>query len=209
MSQSRNIGCFRIILTLVLLSSLISLSNVNPVSADPGKLTWTTVDTPSPLSNVIVSPSEVNVISIGFDDHTFYAVDIPGGKLYKSSDGGVTWPNELSAQLITGGAFMPVWNLAVAPDDVNFIVAVTDNISGPTPGGPKQVFISQDGGATWQNTNFVAAASEYISCVDVSVTYGGTNRDVAIGTRDGAGNGRVWVLKAGIMSPAWVDQLLP
>ena len=216
MSQSKKMAGFSKILTSVLLASLISLATVKPVSADPGKLTWTTVATPSPLSNVIVSPSEVNVISIGFDDRTFYALDIRDlnssdnrSRVYKSIDGGVTWPNELSPQLIAAGAFMPVWNMAVAPDDVNFVVAVTDNQSVPTPGGPRQIYISTNGGAIWQNTNFTAAPGEWISSVDISVTYGGTNRDIAIGTRDGAGTGSVWVLKAGMMSPAWVNQLLP
>jgi len=217
MSQSRNMSVFRVILSLVLLCSLISLANVKPVSANPGKMTWATVDTPSPLSNVVVSPSEINVMAIGSDDHTFYALDIPDlnssdnySRVYKSGDGGITWPNELSPQLITAGAFTPVWNIAIAPDDVNFVVAVTDNRTAwLPPGGPSRVFISTNGGATWQNTNFAAAPGEWISCVDISVTYGGTDRDVAIGTRDGAGTGGVWVLKAGIMSPSWSNQNLP
>jgi hypothetical protein len=216
MSQSGNIGRFRIILALIMLSSLISLANVKPVSADPDKMAWSAIDTPSPLSNIIVSPSEINVMAIGFDDLTFYAVDIPDlntsgshGRLYKSGDGGVTWQNDLSAQLIAAGAFMPIWNIAVAPDNVNFIVAVTDSRAAPVPGGPKQVFISTDGGASWQNANFTAAAGEWISCVDVSVVYGGTNRDIAIGTRTGPlVAGRVYVMKATSFS-AWADQGLP
>jgi len=223
MSQSRNISRFRIILTFIMISSLISVVNVKPASADLGKMIWTTIDTPSPLNNVIVSPSEINFIAIGSDDRTFYAVDIPDlngsppgppplspiGRLYKSGDGGITWQNELSAQLIAAGALTPVWNIAVAPDDVNFVVAVTDSIGGLVPGGPTQIFISTNGGAIWQNTNFAAAAGEWISCVDVSITYGGTNRDIAIGTRTGfPGAGRVYVMRATGFS-AWVDQALP
>jgi hypothetical protein len=197
---------FRVILSLVLLFSLISLAKVKPVSADPGKMIWTAIDTPSPLSNVIVSPSELNVISIGSDDHTFYAVDSSRGRLYKSSDGGITWQTELSAQLMTAGAFMPVWNIAVAPDDVNFVVAITDGTG--VPNGPKQVYISTNGGATWENTSFTAAAGEWISCVDISVIYDGTNRDIAIGTRTGIGAGRVYTMKATGFS-SWADQSLP
>jgi hypothetical protein len=217
MSQSGNIRRFRIIIALVLISSLISLANIKPASADPGKMIWTTVDTPSPLNNIIVSPSEINVIAIASDDRTFYAADIPDlngtpfsiGRLYKSTDGGVTWQNEFSVQLIAAGALTPIWNVAIAPDDVNFVVAVTDNVGGLVPGGPRQVFISTNGGAIWQNTNFVAAAGEWISCVDISVTYGGTNRDIAIGTRTGfPGAGRVYVMKATGFS-SWIDQALP
>jgi hypothetical protein len=133
-------------------------------------------------------------------------VDIPDsdnssshGRLYKSGDGGITWPNELSTHLITAGAFMPVWNIAAAPDNVNFVVAVTDNVTGSTPGGPLRVYISQDGGTTWNIAvnGLSLAVGEFISCVDISVTYSGTNRDIAIGTRTGGGGGNVYVMKAG------------
>jgi hypothetical protein len=206
MSQARNIGCFRIILTLVLLSSLISLANVNPVSADPGKMIWTAIDTPSPLNNIIVSPSEINVIAIGFDDHTFYAVDIPRSKIYKSTDAGASWMVELNLNLPADA--LPVWNLAVAPDDVNFLVAITDGTG--VPNGPKQVYISTNGGATWNIAvnGLSLAVGEFISCVDVSVTYSGTNRDIAIGTRAGIGTGRVYTMKATGFS-SWADQSLP
>ncbi|MCJ7516218.1 MAG: hypothetical protein MUO89_09730 [Dehalococcoidia bacterium] len=222
MSLSRNIGRFRIVFVLVILSSLLCWADVKPASADPGKMIWTAIDTPSTVSNVIARPSEINFIAIGSDDRTFYAVDIPDpilftfppnpsviGRLYKSGDGGVTWQQELSAQLIAAGAFTPVWNIAVAPDDVNFIVAVTDSTGWPV-GGPTQVYISTNGGALWQNSNFPALGGvEWISCVDISVTYGGANRDVAIGTRTGApGTGRVFVMKAAGFS-SWVDQILP
>jgi photosystem II stability/assembly factor-like uncharacterized protein len=187
-----------ILLIVALLLSLISPANVKPVSADPAILSWSIIDTPSPglQNNVIVSPSEINALAIGSDSLTFYAADIPTGRIYKSNDGGITWQNELSTQLISAGAFIPVWNIAIAPDDVNFVVAITDSTG--VPGGPKQVYISTDGGGTWAIAvnGLSLAANEFISCVDVSLTYGGTNRDVVIGTRDG-GTGRVWVLKAG------------
>jgi hypothetical protein len=196
---------------LVLLCSLISLADVKSISANPGTMLWTTVDTPSSINNAIVSPSEINFIALGADVSTFYAVDIPDfntsgsrGRLFKSGDGGVTWQQELSAQLITAGASMPVWNIAVAPDDVNFIVAVT---TGGVPPGPKLLYFSIDGGATWQNTNLVLSdPTELISCVDISVTYGGTNRDVAISTRTGTGTGRVWVAKYPLIGGNWTPQ---
>jgi hypothetical protein len=210
--KTANFSGISILLITALLLSLVSPISVKPVSAHPGTLIWSIVDTPSPDNNVIVSPSEVNVIAIGYDDRTFYAVDIPGdvaypnGKVYKSTDGGVTWMLDLMGSLATAGANLPVWNLAVAPDDVNFIVAVTDGDG--TPNGPKQVFVSEDGGANWKNTNFPALAVGYISCVDISVTYD-NNRDIAVGIRDNIPTGTVWVLKAGLMSPSWANQLLP
>jgi hypothetical protein len=173
------------------------------------------VDTPSPDNNIIVSPSEVNIIVIGSDDNTFYAVDIPGdllhpnGKVYKSTNGGVWWqPNLISDYLAAAGANLPVWNLVIAPDDVNFLVAVTDGDG--TPNGPKQVFFSKNGGSTWEDAAFPAlAAGEYIGCLDISMTYGANNRDIAVGTRNNAGTGNIWVLNTGVVPPTWVNQGLP
>ncbi|MBN2463361.1 MAG: exo-alpha-sialidase [Dehalococcoidia bacterium] len=215
MRKERSIASFSILLIAALLLSLMPLGNIETASANPGKMLWSIVDTPSTGNNIIVSPSEVNVIAIGSDDKTFYAVDIPGdlpggtypdGKLYKSTDGGVTWKDNLTGQLIADGANLPVWNLAVAPDDVNFLVAVTDG--GVLTPGPLSVFASENGGATWYNTNFPALfGGEYVSCVDISVTYGNNNHDIAIGTRDGVPGGRVFVAKMPGFSN-WMDQVL-
>ena len=204
MLRSRNRKLISIILLTSLLLSTISLTGVKRVSADPGILSWTAVDTPSQLNNVMVSPSEINYIALGSDDRTFYAVDIPdpngsgsNGRLYKSQDSGITWQNDLSAQLIAAGAFMPIWNIAVAPNDVNFIVAITDG-SGAL-GGPQQVYISTNGGARWEaaNSGLSLVPGELISCVDISLTYSGTKHDIAIGTRTGAGGGRVFMMTPG------------
>jgi hypothetical protein len=207
MRKAANFTGFSVLLVLALLLSLMPPGGIKPVSAHPGKLMWSIVDTPSPANNVIVSPSEVNVIAIGSDGRTFYAVDIPGSKVYKSTDGGVTWMIELSGYLIADGANLPVWNLAVAPDDVNFLVAVTDATSPPS--GPQRVFISENGGAKWENTNISFVGAEYISCVDISIQYGG-NRDIAIGTRTVGGAGGVYaIVKKPSISAGWGNQSLP
>ena len=207
MRKTANFSGVSLLLIAALLLGLISPINVKPASAHPDKLTWSIVDTPSPDNNIIVSPSEVNIIAIGYDDRTFYAVDIPNSNVYKSTDGGVTWTVDLVGNLTAAGANLPVWNLAVAPDDVNFLVAVTDGDG--TPNGPKKVFVSKNGGGTWEDAQFpVLAPGEYIGCLDISMTYG-ANRDIAVGTRNGAGTGTIWVLKTGVASPTWANQGLP
>ncbi len=216
MKQARNAISLSILLVLALLLSLSLPNNVKPALADPGILAWTIIDTPAAdnATNVIASPSEINAIAIGSDDETFYAVDIPGdptgaypdGKIYKSTDGGVTWTDVLSRDISAASAKLPAWNIAVAPDDVNFVVAVTDN-STVSPNGPKEVFVSKDGGANWENTNLPPlAVNEFISCVDISMKHGST-RDIAIGTRDGGGGGRVFVRN--VSSFGWADQTVP
>ncbi len=193
MRKTANFFGVSLLLIAALLLGLISPINVKPASAHPGKLMWSIVDTPSPENNIIVNPSEVNVIAIGSDDSTFYAVDIPNSDVRKSTDGGVTWTVDLVGNLTAAGANLPVWNLAIAPDNVNFLVAVTDGDG--TPNGPKRVFFSENGGGTWENTNITIGGAEYISCIDISVTYGANNRDVAVGTRTGGGGGKVYVRK--------------
>jgi len=212
--KTANLCGVSLLLIAALLLSAISTISVKPASANPGKLTWSIVDTPSPDNNIIVSPSEVNIIAIGSDDSTFYAVDIPNASVYKSTNGGVWWQTELiSDYLALAGAGLPVWNLAVAPDDVNFLVAVTDDYetppAPPVTNGPLMVFVSEDGGANWQNTNLTVVPPEYISCVDISMTYGANNRDIAVGTRTGAGTGTIWVLNTEVVTPTWVNQSLP
>jgi len=207
MRKTANLACLSILLTVALLLTLIPSVSVGPVSAHPGKMIWSIVDTPSAVSNVIVSPSEVNVIAIGSDDMTFYAVDIPNSSVHKSTDGGVTWITELGLSLTAAGANLPAWNLAVAPDDVNFLVAITDGGLGDP--GPRRVCLSEDGGANWTHvpaSTLSLPAGEYFSCVDISVFYGTDSRDVAIGTRDGVGGGRVYVLHYTGVGGSWNPQ---
>jgi hypothetical protein len=205
MRKKANFSGVSLLLIAALLLSLISPISVKPASANPSKLMWSIVDTPSPENNVIVSPSEVNVIAIGSDDRTFYAVDIPNSNVYKSTDGGVTWTVDLVGDLTVAGANLPVWNLVVAPDDVNFLVAVTDG--GVLNPGPKRVFVSQNGGGSWGDAQIpVLAPGEYIGCLDISMTYGANNRDVAVGTRTGGGGGKVYVRKYPDITSNWNPQ---
>jgi hypothetical protein len=142
-----------------------------------------------------VNSSGINAIALGPDGTTFYAADTAEAKFYKSMDAGITWFPEigtrLSAKLPAGSR---VWNLAVSPDDANFILTVTgDNIT-----GPKQVFYSGDGGNNWQTTGLpLLGPTEYISCLDISKMYGPTGqvRDIAVGTRSTAGTGRVFFIQ--------------
>jgi len=206
----------KLIAIFVLLISLATFIHSVPQKVNAETLSWSIVDTPSYIDNVIVSPSEINMMALGPDGFTWYALDIPGdlaagtypdGKIYKSVDGGITWQTDISRYLIAAGARFPAWNIAVASDDSNLVVIVTDGTIIPgTPQGPKKVFISSDGGNNWTNTNFPAlGAGEYISCVHISPTYGAGMHDIAIGTRNGSGNGKVYVIKTPGLS-GWVNQ---
>lgn len=195
MIRTKHSKRLRLGLSLVLLVGFCLIIPARPVSVNAGTTQWDIVDTPSSKDNVIVSPSEVNDIAIGFDGRTSYAVDIANSKVYKSMNGGIKW-DELTTSLMGAGAILPAWKIAIAPDNPNFVAVVTSDA-----GLPRKVFISADGGANWQNTNCPVANN--IGALAISPNYG--NYDIAIGTRTGAGNGDVYILKAP-GSASWIAQ---
>jgi len=195
---------YSIMLMTIIISLLAGLIPPVPTSAQDLQLKWHRMDTPGSVSgkNDILSPSEVNGMTIGSDGKTYYAVDIPwadsvtGRKaLFKSLDGGISWSDDIGKYLfntMSGAeqANFHVWYIAIAPDDVNFIAVITNNNTGNLPAN---VWLSKDGGTTWINSH--CPVSSAISAIAVS-SIAGDNRDVAIGTRSGIGAGNVWTMNS-------------
>jgi len=182
--------------------SLFPLARNSLASASPDKLKWSIVDTPSEEGCMVASPSEVNVFALGSDDETFYAINIPGEKVYKSTDGGITWADNLGRALEDEGATLPAWDIAVAPDNPDLVAVATDD--------RQEVYVSEDGGKNWTNTHVSDAtgwdASLLIADIAISPEYD-NNNDIAIGTRnpDGITNGDVWVIRR-VAFGAWQAQ---
>ncbi|MBM4445807.1 MAG: hypothetical protein FJ023_00405 [Chloroflexi bacterium] len=205
-----SITCLFIISSI--LGNMLLATSPKPVSADSESLRWTRINTPGALpdSNDIVSPCEVNRIVIGSDGKTFYAVDIANPNngngsraLYKSTNSGASWSDTISRYLYQAmtpaeQANFHVWNVAVAPDDINFVAAIANDSASILP---RSVWVSKNGGTEWQNTNCPAASN--ISAIDISMSYG--SRDIAIATRTGAGGGTIWILKAPEYD-TWINQ---
>ncbi len=188
-----------ILLFLVLSADVSTLAAV----VDSQVLKWALISTPSNEGKVIVSPSEVHRIAIGSDRKTFYALDIANKAIYKSFDGGITWRDKIGNYLKAAGASFPVWDLVIAPDDPNFIAAVTDDGSGTAP---TDVWVSMDGGNMWRNTNFPPQPL-LIGAIAISPGYG-DGRSIAVGTRnsnDGTADGEVYVLSVPF-DTTWVAQ---
>ncbi|MFA5065759.1 MAG: hypothetical protein WC566_09890 [Dehalococcoidia bacterium] len=203
------------ILVISILALTIQFVPLNQsIAATQRTLAWSVVDTPSDGSNgMIIRTCGINDLAIGPDNSTFYAVNTdnstPNIGLYKSTDAGYMWLSNISNNLAAAGAFFPVWNIAVAPDDAKFIIAVTDG-SGTPAGGPRMAYYSTDGGANWYNTGLTLNANEYISCLDIA-RYDSADRlrDIAIGTRSitPPGQGRLLIRPYGTtFSGAWVSQ---
>ena len=98
--------CIKLLSWLLGFSLLLSFSPLvdsQPVSANPDRLKWSVVDTPSEEGKVVVSPSEINTF-VASQNETFYAIDIPNGTVYKSTDAGVTWEDDITDALIRDGA---------------------------------------------------------------------------------------------------------
>lgn len=183
-------------------------------------LAWNVVDTPSDGSNgMFIRTCGINDMALGPDNLTFYAVSTdnstPGAAgLFKSTDAGYTWLSNIGTNLTAavGMATVPVWNIAVAPDDSKFIIAVIDG-SGTPAGGPRMAYYSNDGGTIWTNTGLTLNVDEYISCIDIA-RYDSSDqlRDIAIGTRTSnvLGQGRLLTRPYGnSFSGTWTSQGLP
>ncbi|MDD5313063.1 MAG: hypothetical protein PHO26_08530 [Dehalococcoidia bacterium] len=181
----------------LLLISALTLFSGAPFPVNAGSMIWSMVDTPSDsYFNVIVSPCEINALASGMDGRILYAVDTANLRLYRSDDGGASW-TDITNNLTAGGAALPAWNIALAPDNPSFVAVVTS-----TGGLPRRVFASIDGGQNWYDTNCPAAAN--IGAISISFNYG--NYDVAAGTRTGGGAGTVYCLKGTSPGGTWVDQ---
>ena len=196
-------------LALFLSSSLAAiLLPAGQVLAQFEALTWSPIRTPSEEDFMVVNPSEVSALVLG-SETVWYAADIPNSELYRTDDGGLTWQNDILDNLLdaTPAPTLPVWGLAVAPDDPEFIVAVTDS--------RQEVYLSDDGGDTWAALN-IAATSGWdpllqIADVAVSPSYdGGDTRDIAVATRmpDGFIDGDVWVIRIDSLISSWKGQAL-
>ena len=186
LKPKRNLLALCLGLTLLLLATSLFLAGDNSARASPAKAEWSIVDTPSEEGAVVVSPSEVNALAIGADNETFYAIDIPSGKVYKSTDGGVTWDDDLTEALNATGAKLPAWDLAVTPGNPELVAVVTNNRTA--------VYASEDGGETWEDINAPDLDGLLIADIVISEEYD-DSRDIAIGTRkpDDSANGDIWV----------------
>lgn len=185
----------RLLFLSVCLMLVMTASLFPTVPAQAGRLAWSMVETPGTALSIIASPSEISDLTVSNDGRTIFTVDTANSRLYRSDDAGAGW-TDLTNHLVSAGASLPAWHIAVAPDNSRLLAAVTSS-----GGLPQSVFVSSDGGQSWSNTSFPTGGN--ISSIDISPFYG--NYDIAAGTRPG-GAGKVYIYKAAGMGGSWTDQ---
>ncbi|MBN1375452.1 MAG: hypothetical protein JXA01_04790 [Dehalococcoidia bacterium] len=196
-------------------AGIMRWETINTPNADPGKR-----DVLNPYISANFTGSEIRDLAIGRNGTTLIAavtVDNrvinalnpagPLGVIFSSLNGGISWSDSPQRHLIgsTGWpAANQVYNVVIAPDDPK-LWALT---AGTVANGPNELWVTQDGGASWQDTMAPAlAAGEAIGAIDISIDYG-SGRDLLIATRSGSGNGRIFITKMSGFG-SWVQQADP
>ncbi|MBM3118128.1 MAG: hypothetical protein FJ006_01000 [Chloroflexi bacterium] len=112
--------------------------------------------------------------------------------LFVTTTGGIFWTASKSMSLLNAvkaylGACPDdgdtnIYHVAVAPDNPKYIAVTSDDPD--TPGaGPQAVWVSPDGGSTWDYASGLGlgGTTATIRAIDISMDYGG-KRDIAVGT---------------------------
>ncbi len=226
---------FSLVCVLVMIAgSLLPEGFLKPSSATAGIMRWDTISTPNsqPDRNDVLNPlfsdniscgSEIRDLAVSNDGKTLIAamtVDNwtiksgsigdphgPLGIIMASSNYGISWTYSPYIHLMNSSGWIAgshVYNVRIAPDDPRLWAATAGNVTA----GPTQLWVSDDAGATWRNSNVPALGKyEAICAVDISVDYS-TGRDFAVGTRSGLGDGRLFIMKSGGFS-TWMEQMAP
>ena len=225
---------FGVLAALLLVASFIVPSHLitpSSVEADPAVCAWDTLTPPTTLhpiykyTDIVDMSVSGSTVAFVVRANALSGISMPGAlntnALVITTNSGISmstgawanWRLEWNRLFGTGTSTNNPWSgenvylVALAPDSPSVIAIVTDAPTGTPGSGPKEVWITTNGGGKWEVTNLSAltiGAAEYIRWIDISVDYGG-RRDIAVGTVDGNGGGDVYVLKSTGFT-GWIDQ---
>jgi len=201
-------------LAMVLGALTLSYSSVSAdTTPSTCVLRWGIINTPGsfPQRNDIVSPCDITSLAASHDGKTIYAVDLPNtgilsvikAGIWKSADGGISWSHSPTRWLAKAQPppVAPFAEIAVAPDDPDFIAVVCMDTSGAHR---REIYISEDGGTNWTYSGRIPwtyGTAEQVGSIAISPGYnltGHTVRDIIAGSRipaDGLGQGQIYLLR--------------
>jgi hypothetical protein len=198
-----------------------NIASLYPSQPSPDINVWQSVSTPGSVDgkNDILNPngtggSDIHDLAVGQNGIVQFAVVNVGSginnRLYNTNNRGISWTETAWNSLTQTPGWVngnQVYQVAAAPDNSSIFEVTTDN--GTPLSGPGDVWVTTDGGSTWQCAYLSSflGPNETIRTTDVSVDYGGA-RDLAVGTTTGSGGGRLWVGKWS-STVSWVNQHLP
>jgi len=205
------IKCIKILsglLGVFLLLSFFPLVDSQPISANPDRLEWSVVATPSEENGTVLPGSDITGYAVSAaNTSTIYAIGTYGQPhLWKSKDGGATWqdraenvwdaddlPDEFKDTVNETFAENVTFNyVACAQDDSDFVaVALVDDNGTATPGLPSDycddtqaVVISNDGGDNFAWTGVISEGGATLNCtfdMKISNEDSDGNRNIALG----------------------------
>ncbi len=211
--QYRVVICLSTAITLLLLSLFPEPLHAGTPSTCV--LKWGMIDTPGsfPQRNDIRTPCEINAMAVSADGKIIYAVDVPNSSngllvnpgIYRSGDGGISWslrPTQWLARLPALPApTFPVADIAIAPDNPDFVTAVCMDAGGTRR---REVYYSEDGGTNWHYSGSIPwlyGPNEQAGSIAISPSYTYQDiqvHDIIIGSRnpaDGLAQGEIYVFR--------------
>lgn len=176
------------LVAVVLLVTSWFLSAV-PISAST--LPWSAETIPSTTGGMVVPGTDISDLAVAGNYSTIYATDRESDKIYRSTDGGLTW-----SSVTVSGATEPQL-VAVAPDDANIAAIVADGT---------EVYVTTNGGGSWIGLGTVqesgGAAASTLYDITISAKSAGVHYVAVVGTEAGP-RANVWYYDFGAASPSW------
>jgi len=202
---------YMLIATALAISLIITAAPAQQVSADPGLTEWSKVSTPSEEGWVLAPDSVIVDYAVAEDGDMAYAIvysyDTSQFYLLRSTDYAATWENIMDALEEEADGDIN-WLVRVASDaeDADFVAVALEMTDLSV-----RVFISDDGGATFENAGEVEDGGVYfpdgydVSDLEVSPQVDG-GRNIAISGRDNYGDAALFrCTVAGDSATAWQD----
>jgi hypothetical protein len=192
-------------LVVIILSSLF-VSAAPVFAADP--LRWESKSGgPSPAFNAISNGNTVLSFAVASNAATMYAATVnasgTGGKLWQSVNGGSVW-TEITSRLPNYMSFGSVRFVALAPDDANILVVVTNNA---TTGN--NVIISTNGGTTFTDMVLTTVATQSVKGLNVSALVTGGFRYIAVyGSTTGTNDAELYYYNYGSGVGGWFNAVV-